>query len=667
MKRTLSMGLLALLALLCIRVILPYSKVFTVEGVNFQETDAWYHIRLAEAYSQHFPGVASQDAHGGFPDPQKVDVGPVFDLGLVLLAKLLPGSELHTVAAFYPVLLGALVACFSWFLARRLWGETAAWWSLAFLLTLPGAATRVSSLGFTDHHVLEMLLYIGLIWALAGQRQWIAGLFLGLYLVTFVGGAVLVVFLIGWRLVVPEMPSLWRVYAVALAIAIPCRAQLWMEYSIATLIAALALEAVWHFVPQTKLRWAIVALSSLAALWAAWRFGVLNLGMHFSLGIGSRTVGEMKPMTVTSVWAEYGGLSLLGLLGVFLTLRQGSPAGKLLALSGVGFSAMALLQTRLNYYVAINLALLGAMAWIYLKEGFRTNRERGIGLALLLLLTFVPNGWQIWQGTRFQPGLRADYHEVLRWMRSETPDPFGDPDLYYRIGENPAQPGYGVLAWWDYGYALTAIAHRVPYTNPTQRNASETAKLFLSPSQSEFVEGMRKNRLRYLLLSDDLVMMPVAQGLAGRFGRIAAWAGRAKEDYYESVLMEDGKGTMQLQTAFYEPYFQTALVRMAVFGGKAVQAAPESCIYLEFAEEAKKGYRLVKWSGKKREAGRENARLVSFSPHASCQDIEAWNEFRLVKDSGSTAARTGVGAMKTVQLYEVRSDGGAWPKTADQP
>jgi asparagine N-glycosylation enzyme membrane subunit Stt3 len=658
MKRTLSLGFLALLVLLCVRVILPYSKVFTVEGVNFQETDAWYHIRLAEAFLQRFPGVASEDFHGGFPQPQRVDVGPVFDLGLVLLAKLVPGVELHTLAAFYPVLLGALAACLSWFLARRLWGETAAWWSLAFLLTLPGAATRVGSLGFTDHHVLEMLLYVGLLWALAGQRQLLAGLFLGLYLVTFVGGAVLVVFLIAWRLLVPGIPALWRLYAVALAIILPCRAQLWMEFSIASLAGAFALEAVWHFVPRARLRWALVAAASVVALWAAWRWGVLDLGRHFSQGIGSRTVGEMQPMTLRTTWAEYGGLALLGLAGAFLALREGSATAKLVAWTGLAFSAMALLQTRLNYYVALNLALLSGGTWVYLQQGFKTARERSIGLLFLILLVFAPNLWQIWDNNRFDTGLRADFFEVLRWMRTQTPDPFGDPSLYYRIGEKPAQKGYGVLAWWDYGYALTAIAHRVPYTNPTQRNAAETAKLLLASNERELQEGMRRNGLRYLMVSDDLPMMPGRNGVAGRFARIAAWAGRDQGEYYSVVQVREPSGSLRLATIYYPEYFQSALVRLTAFGGKAVEGAPQNCSYVELAAPAKSRYPIVTWKSPAITAGHEGAKLVSVSPLEPCLALDAWPNFALVKDSGMFSGLTESGRIKSVQLYELRSDSG---------
>jgi hypothetical protein len=371
-------------------------------------------------------------------------------------------------------------------------------------------------------------------------------------------------------------------------------------------------------------------------------------------------------MTLRSAWAEYGGLALLGLSGAFLALREGAPAAKFVALSGVAFSLMALLQTRLNYYVALNLSLLGGGAWIYIQQGFKTARERSIGGLLLVLLVFAPNLWQIWDNTKYESGLRPDFYEVLRWMRNETPDPFGDPSLYYRIGDKPAQTGYGVLAWWDYGYALTAIAHRVPFTNPTQRNAAEAARLLLANQEKDLQDGMRKNGLRYLMLSDDLPMMPVQNGAAGRFARIAAWAGRDRAEYYEVVQVREASGSLQLVTIYYPAYFQSALVRLTLFGGKAVEGAPQNCTYVELTAQGKSPYPLVTWKSKTVTAGHESAKLVSVTPLDPCLALDAWPNFALVKDSGMSSALTESGRMKSVQLYELKS-GGAEPKIAAQP
>ncbi|GAG56502.1 unnamed protein product, partial [marine sediment metagenome] len=58
----------------------------------------------------------------------------------------------------------------------------------------------------------------------------------------------------------------------------------------------------------------------------------------------------------------------------------------------------------------------------------------------------------------------------LSWLKENTPDPFDNPDFYYELHQSPSsgepynypESAYGVMAWWDYGYWITRIAHRLP-------------------------------------------------------------------------------------------------------------------------------------------------------------------------------------------------------------
>lgn len=124
-------------------------------------------------------------------------------------------------------------------------------------------------------------------------------------------------------------------------------------------------------------------------------------------------------------------------------------------------------------------------------NGFQTTPRSfriATGLVIVLTLVFVPNLCQILayaNESYFFPN--SAWLESLLWLKENTPDPFGDPDFYYKLFQPPVcgQPyqypesSYGVMSWWSYGHWITRVAHRIPISNPFQQGASEAAK-FLS-------------------------------------------------------------------------------------------------------------------------------------------------------------------------------------------
>src|ERR1044071_213477 len=83
-ERLAAHGHLALLVLIVVaaflaRTVLLWSAVFTSEGVNYQDSDAWYHMRLIENLTHNFPHRAAVDPYLGTPAPP-VAVPLLFDL-----------------------------------------------------------------------------------------------------------------------------------------------------------------------------------------------------------------------------------------------------------------------------------------------------------------------------------------------------------------------------------------------------------------------------------------------------------------------------------------------------------------------------------------------------------------------------------------------------------
>ena len=152
---------------LWIRAALPYESVFTPEFVRFGGNDPWYNMRLVESTLRHFPHRIIFDAFTFYPHGTYVPFALFFDwllsfiiwlLGLGNPYVTLGQRGIETIAAFYPAVLGALTVVPVYFIAREVFENRLAGVLSAFLAAvLPGQILTRSLLGFTDHHVMETL------------------------------------------------------------------------------------------------------------------------------------------------------------------------------------------------------------------------------------------------------------------------------------------------------------------------------------------------------------------------------------------------------------------------------------------------------------------------------------------------------------------------------
>jgi len=212
---------------LSIRVCIPYDSVFGGDWVRFGVNDPWYHMRLVENLVQHFPQRISFDPFAFYPSGLNVPFAPFFDLllGFVIWVIGLGSPSEHTieiVGAYFPAILGALVTIPVYFIGRELFNRNVGLLSAGLVAVLPGEFLFRSLLGFTDHHVAEVLFstltVLFLILAIKSAREketsfnhilgrdWknirkpliytlLTGLTLGMYLLSWVG-ALLFAFII---------------------------------------------------------------------------------------------------------------------------------------------------------------------------------------------------------------------------------------------------------------------------------------------------------------------------------------------------------------------------------------------------------------------------------------------------------------------------------------
>ncbi|MEA1984546.1 MAG: oligosaccharyl transferase, archaeosortase A system-associated [Euryarchaeota archaeon] len=144
---------------------IPKAGVFISENfVRFGGNDPWYHLRNVESILHNFPNMLWFDAHTLYPFGNEQVFAPLFDMFLATLIWIIglgnPSQELtHTICAYYPCFLGALVVIPTYFAAKWVFDDRRVGLLAAILVALaPGQFLSRSLIGFNDHHIAETLL-----------------------------------------------------------------------------------------------------------------------------------------------------------------------------------------------------------------------------------------------------------------------------------------------------------------------------------------------------------------------------------------------------------------------------------------------------------------------------------------------------------------------------
>ena len=144
-----------------LRVWAPWDDVLGAR-VNFLETDAWYHVRLAESQVRNFPHRVTVDPYAA-PNGQYVAVAPLLDTIIATAVFITQGRDASTeyierVAAFVPAIVGVLAVAAVWWLATTIFDRRAGMIAGLLAAILPGHFLDRTLIGFVDHHALEVLL-----------------------------------------------------------------------------------------------------------------------------------------------------------------------------------------------------------------------------------------------------------------------------------------------------------------------------------------------------------------------------------------------------------------------------------------------------------------------------------------------------------------------------
>jgi len=778
-----------ILAVLCgislyIRIALPYNHIFVNDWVWFRETDAYYYVRNIEVLVHNFPHYNIFDPYMLYPGGGGGLARPFFPwliAGITLLVSW-GAPTLHTievVAAYMPAILGTLTLIPVYFIGKELFNRWVGVISAALAAILPGELLNRSLLGFTDHHVAEVLFsttaVMFLIMAIKRAREreisfshilnrdWstitrplvytlLAGVFLGIYLLTWQGGLLFIFIIFAYLVIQFIVDHLRRksgdylcivgipVFLIAYLMLLPILGVGYLEINHAAILIAIvtpiALGVISRLMAGRALKpvyypLALLGLGGigLAVLHAISPYLFQSIFSQFSIFAPSGamlTVLEVHPLNSWIAWLNFNTSFFFSFISfamvIYVAVKEKSADKTLFLVWSIIMLIAVFGQRRFGYYYAINVALLtGYFSWKMLdiaglgkllakskevvvavkkfKKKKKKAREQAkpktfmqprgawvrviiVGIVIFFVVFFPNIGWwsraptqivQIggeWLSIGYTrplaeapPIMDEAWYTSLQWLKDNSPEPFGDPDFYYELYPPYAdfkypETVYAVMSWWDYGYFIQQIAHRIPNANPSQAQAVEAGQFLTARNESSALEIMEQYKLgtKYVVID---YLMPTS-----KFYAMVDWAGKNESEFFEYYYIPPAQTGEQGQwgTLLYPAYYQSIVARLYNFDGKAV--IPTESIVISYEERVVSGgvkYKEVTSAQPFSSYGEAQAymasqasgnyKIVGVSPFTSPVPLEALSSYKLVYPLEATTNTT------TVKIFEYLGSG----------
>ena len=627
---------LLLLAILCVAAALrlwaPWDDVFAGNRVNFLETDSWYHVRLVENQVRNFPHRVTADPYAG-PDGQYVAVAPLLDTLIATVVVATQGTDasaayIERVAAIVPAIAGVLAVVAVWALATGAFDRRAGLIAALLAAILPGHFLDRTLVGFVDHHALEVLFAFATMAALARglSRQdgaagsvgppVLAGVFLGLYLLSWASGAYFVAILAVWivlagvisRAAAARAAARSAIVAAVVALAMVLLFQDPALFRYGTQLASLAallIAALVVHVFSNRLTVIVAATLSLfllcyllfSLLFPALVQQVMNDLARFQPDPTRMAVLEARPLFMYTgnwswqqPWTFFRSGFYVGLIataGLVWSIGRSRRVDHLLIVCFTLANYLATLgQNRFGYYLVPATAVV--CGWIAVRildwggvphagaplDSTRTlvPFQRELAVIVVAGVIVAPNIVPAAITTRRAGGMPDYWFAAMAWVREHTPEPFASPRYYYaRYGRDAERASYSVMNWWDQGYWIIQTGRRVPVANPTQGGAPEAARFLTATDEAEAMSILSAHRARFAIVDWELPFRDGGGGaLAGRFQNLADWAGAPTSRFYSLCFgrTQDTESWTPVWL-FREAYYQSMAYRLMVLGGAA--------------------------------------------------------------------------------------------------
>jgi dolichyl-diphosphooligosaccharide--protein glycosyltransferase len=709
-------------------------------------------MRLVENLAAHFPNLTQFDPYYVFPDGARTDREPLFFAyllgGIAWLAGLgRPTTHMvDVVTVFVPPFLAVMSIIAAFFIGKAIANKWVGLIAAALLAVMPGEFLNRSLLGYTDHHIAEVLwstLFMlftmlafkfgeGMDIKLIREKGWksiikpllmciLAGVVLAFYMATWAGAAlfilVLFIFLI-IQIIIDYSRGIsslttgaigTAILLTALIVYLPMGVKLFVTLLslVGGIVSTIFLAGLAEWMAKRKIRtlFYIISLAALAFLGTLGLYilnpqllsTILHALSNVFVWVPDTTIMEMQPLllqqgqfTFLNIFSNYTTALLIGLAGLGLLLYQVFKKATLLRLLMIIWTILVLLSAlamrRFAYYFAVDVALLAGYFswWLLEKAGFgrekaavglqqppartkasrsklaqveRKKKTRPMLMALTLIaVVFVliypdlgplPGGGKPAIDLASRPLFAPPdaWYASLDWMRKNTPEPLGDANAYYALYKAPGEPGgfvypdntYGVLSWWDYGYWVSLIGRRIPFSNPGTSGERGEAKFLMAPDEAAATQSIRDINIRYIIIDNEIASWD------SKFFALAQWYGKSYQDYYDIYLQKQGDNYSQV-LLFYPEYYQTMVVRLYNFDGSAVTPGEVNVIgFNQVTANDGNKYNLINDTKKFNTYGEAEEfvagqtpgtyRIVGEDPFKSPVPLEALKNYKLVHGS----------------------------------
>ncbi|WNY26525.1 STT3 domain-containing protein [Methanolapillus ohkumae] len=144
----------------------PKDGVFLSNGfIRLGENDPWYHWRNVDYLLHNYPHLSWFDPATTYPYGTNQAFAPLFDMMAGTFIKILQAltgntstEYAMTIFAYWPCLLAALCVIVIYFVAKKIFdSRSVGLFSAFFVAIAPGQFLSRSIIGFSDHHVAEVL------------------------------------------------------------------------------------------------------------------------------------------------------------------------------------------------------------------------------------------------------------------------------------------------------------------------------------------------------------------------------------------------------------------------------------------------------------------------------------------------------------------------------
>jgi dolichyl-diphosphooligosaccharide--protein glycosyltransferase len=309
---------------------------------------------------------------------------------------------------------------------------------------------------------------------------------------------------------------------------------------------------------------------------------ILLFGNEFSLKVlwGNFTVGIF--------------LCLIG-IGILIKKMLSSDRHTLFNYILIIVGALAMLigtlaMVRFAYYLAVYVACLsGIVVYLivdvstsYLKRNAKKMRwyDKAGDLLLIffmLVMVFVPNFMMSNQFSNpLEGSLTGGWEQAMTWLKGNSPEPFDDANYYYAdYKNNVKEPSYSVMSWWDYGYWITYVAHRVPTCNPGSASRDVPAIFLTLTNVDSANKVLQASKSRYIVVdyqtaTGKFTALPSYAEISENIELKALWD-KETHDYIGVYNIGEGD-KLQRMTIFYPAYYKSMVARLYNFNGQAVKS-----------------------------------------------------------------------------------------------